>query len=91
MISNLQGSSKGATMEHEYWSCVDCIMAIGNGDFPDDQAARLAMLENFAFIERNGKGSLFVGNDDRDFSWSPCETCGSTLGGSRHLVGLVAW
>ena len=27
----------------------------------------------------------------RDFSWSPCDSCGSTLGGSRYRYAVWSW
>lgn len=46
-------------------------------------------------VEWDGDGSYvsWIGSsdcscEDMEFSWRQCETCGSTLGGSRHAVTL---
>lgn len=41
------------------------------------------------FDARNAHWHLIAGDDDLGFSWSPCDTCGSTLGGDRYLVHVV--
>lgn len=47
----------------------------------------------FDLYEHNGFCGLLesitgypCGHEDREFSWSTCNGCGSTLGGSRHAM-----
>lgn len=39
-----------------------------------------------AFDARNARWHLIADGEDLGFSWSSCDTCGSNLGGNRHLV-----
>lgn len=36
-----------------------------------------------------GKVDEDEGADTQEFSWSECDCCGSTLGGSRHRMALI--
>ena len=59
--------------------CTDCVFVVEYGGSP-------AMAELMA---AEGLLSLHIG-DEQGFSWSPCDLCGSTLGGTRHsLYGLA--
>jgi hypothetical protein len=61
--------------------CVDCLFAAANGQPSDDP--------DYPTPDREPLGLLAVGewvelsDDEGSFSWSPCDTCGSTLGGDR--------
>jgi hypothetical protein len=63
--------------------CVDCLIASSNG--PEDASAEWeGLLE-----EWDGYLFGYVVDDEGDpvephFSWSPCQGCGSGLGGDRH-------
>ena len=68
------------------WICVDCVMAIANGDMPEDKETR----------ERVEKGltledgcNWVLGDGENEFSWSSCDCCGSSLGGSRHEAAII--
>jgi hypothetical protein len=68
--------------------CHDCIMYIANGDLPDDNPANWQPEQ----VDRAWQGyQLALGDSDKDdeFSWSPCEGCGSRLAGNRfHCVAI---
>jgi hypothetical protein len=70
-------------------ACIDCIMLIANGDTSgnincqtaEDEAAWLAE------FERINEGIYWsVGDDEDHFSWTPCTTCHSPLGGTRMEI-----
>lgn len=65
--------------------CVDCAMLHANNDLSgvEDDARRAevqAGLKDYPF--------LAVG-EDAGFSWSPCEACGSRLGGDRMWASVL--
>ena len=81
------------------WFCYDCTALEVNGTMPEDidptEPAPLALWAD----EPMGTLSYGMGRDEHNpecdpdddceceqitFSWSRCEGCGSTLGGSRH-------
>lgn len=81
------------------WVCVDCLHADVNGEEPTDRpAAEPAPWALWADDTDHDVtvGALCEeghdhtseehaeGCEERSFSWSSCEGCGSTLGGSRH-------
>ena len=71
------------------WICQDCLMAIANGDLPEDPAEidrpwlRLDEIPSTWVVLLDPTDS---GRDCRGFSWSQCDCCGSRLGGSRHAA-----
>lgn len=69
------------------WVCEDCAHFQANGELPDyDTDERVVAV-------RNGHPFVLDCGDNAEycdpFSWSPCDACGSTLGGSRHRA--VEW
>lgn len=75
-----------AVVTHELSVCVDCLFFIANGDLPDDEkdAARVV-----AGVESFAPGYVVAGDETDEFSWRPCECCGSKLGGSRHGAAVL--
>lgn len=84
--------------------CTDCIMLFANGENPQDLSedetsawhAEIDRRIEGYYVACGGAheegctndGSEDCGCETREFSWSQCGTCGSTLGGSRHAVTL---
>lgn len=79
------------------WVCVDCLMMAANDEAPvdpDPTQPEPWAIENATDVTMGLLLSEHYSNDcdeeaecdceTRDFSWSPCDGCGSTLGGSRH-------
>jgi len=69
--------------------CVDCAIFIANGELPDDDAAAAAVVEG---VERElpAQWVMACGEDcEGGFAWTPCDCCGSTLGGERHPAALL--
>ncbi len=67
-------------------ACVDCGLYLANGDLDDADPSWSP--ENMTDEYDN----LVNGDSDKDeeFSWRPCEICGSRLGGARmHCAALV--
>lgn len=63
------------------WICTDCTMWHTNADdtFQSDDCRQRA---------QSGPHFTVSSNEDT-FSWSQCDSCGSTLGGSRHAAWTV--
>ncbi len=88
---------------HEQYVCVDCAMFIANGDLPEDEEdASCLMLEFDRYAQENiewrlGSSAITWKNgleirvdlEDLEFSWSECDCCGSSLGGSRYPAHFV--
>ncbi len=72
--------------------CEDCAMVLINGDYSGIEYAFTNPSESEKRIKEVQVGVTnmppVVYNGDHDeFSWSPCECCGSTLGGKRfHMM-----
>lgn len=71
---------------HEFGTaCSDCVIAIANDDYTgmsDERAAEVsAALDSVC----NAEGWLIVGEYDSEFSWHPCDICGSG-GGERWSI-----
>lgn len=70
------------TTEHiELALCIDCTTMAANGEdtHPDGEPEPLSKIDDgwIVVITCNG-------HDCGGFSWSPCDGCGSRLGGQRH-------
>lgn len=68
--------------------CVTCYFLIANGEgdpewTQEQHDEHLRTMDKFC-----GDLSLALGDseNDHEFSWSSCDSCRSTLGGSRHEV-----
>lgn len=79
-----------AKVVNELMACIDCLLYVANGDLPEDDTGQLeeAIGEH---LDLSVHQYLVCGDNDKDdeFSWRACECCGSTLGGSRHLLVLL--
>ena len=69
--------------------CADCIGYIANGELPPDTtpARNREIVDGCAQFK-----GLCAGDSDQDdeFSWRPCDTCRTRLGGTRHqAIDLV--
>lgn len=87
-------------MSSTIWVCVDCLVADVNGEDPQDRPesepavwALESQYEELTLGLLDSEHSTYCARDDnygecdcaeQSFSWSSCEGCGSTLGGSRH-------
>jgi hypothetical protein len=69
--------------------CTDCIMYLANGELPEEDVNGWSP----EAVERKWKGYQVVvagdENSEENFSWQPCDVCGSTLGGNRFPC--AAW
>lgn len=88
---------------HEQYVCVDCVMFIANGDLPEDEEDATRLLFEFdRYAQENidwrlGSHEITwedgievrVELEEQEFSWSECDCCGSSLGGSRHPAHFV--
>ena len=85
----------------EYSVCQDCLLYLANGDVPEDSDDDFGR-HMAASIERelNGRKGTFSpgvqptvddpeGYGFEEFSYSSCELCNSTPGGSRHGATLL--
>lgn len=83
--------------------CTDCILFIANGELPDephddgtprhwgdDEPHGPRAQQILAGVEHDLPGSWALGNGEVDeFAVSPCDCCGTTLGGERHDAEFV--
>ena len=82
------------TWAYDTAACVDCYMtaALGAPSDDPDYIPAAVPLSNIERGERVELGHKFPHGDPDSthlgFSWSPCETCGSTLGGDRYAVSV---
>jgi len=70
--------------------CVTCLVWLANGDGDTERTEG----EEREFVDRlasrwDGWYLAPGASDEEAFSWSPCDVCGSTLGGDR--APGVAW
>jgi len=79
-------------MRSDVWACVDCLMLLVNGE-PNPEWSPLDEAEHVTRIEERFPTEILVHvgdeSSDVDFSWSQCDTCGSTLGGSRYRFAAI--
>jgi hypothetical protein len=74
------------------WVCVDCARVIANGDYEglDDETAETI---HDAVARDDGRNWVLSSGGDGGgvdaFSWSPCDCCGSTLGGARYRAAII--
>ncbi|HEX4173969.1 MAG TPA: hypothetical protein VHY82_15985 [Acetobacteraceae bacterium] len=75
-------------VKYEMDACVDCLAFIANGDVPED---RPDLPEEIAeHMEAEDLPHIVYAADGDDwFSWSPCECCGSRLGGNRNRLDVL--
>jgi hypothetical protein len=66
--------------------CVDCLVAIVNGDFPENEARAGEILKGMDQWADEGYHLVDGDTDDQGFQWSGCDCCGSSLGGNRYNV-----
>jgi hypothetical protein len=75
-------------IDDDIWCCVDCLMLVANGDasgMDDETEARCTKgIESYdGYLVCNDH------DDDKEFSSSPCDVCGSHLAGSRHHLAAL--
>lgn len=86
------------------WACTDCTILLANGEAPADMSEDQVTAREDQIDARNAGYTITLGmlreehscdgtSDECDcevtsFSWSPCDVCGSNLGGERHAVSF---
>ena len=85
------------------WICTDCMVLLANGDMPDKiTPGQPEPLSAISDDDEITPGMVYADHEcenpedresecdceTREFSWSHCEGCGSTLGGSRHAATI---
>jgi hypothetical protein len=75
---------------YEGMACADCIAWIANGDVPEDRPALAADIKRV--WGDAARHLVYSGGEDAEpsFSWSPCECCGSRLGGNHEPFAVLA-
>lgn len=67
--------------------CLDCYCwSLGTMGNDDEHASDWECPEPFCFDEYRDEW----GDVEEHFSWAPCDTCGSSLGGTRYS-GFLTW
>ena len=70
-------------------ACIDCVQAAVNSEFPEDDSERERIERALTEWADEGYPIITTADDEEEFfSWSPCEVCGSHLGGAR--LAMVA-
>ena len=78
------GEAKTVTeWEYDTTACVDCYYAVDKGVTLTFSDRDEIVLTGWRFDPRECPES-----DHYGFSWSPCECCGSRLGGDRYAVSV---
>jgi hypothetical protein len=73
----------------DLWFCIDCTIAHCNGDMPEDPDRAAEVEAGFSRLGGNpAMNDGEFGEGEQSFSFSECDCCGSTLGGSRHRFAL---
>jgi hypothetical protein len=71
-------------MDTEISICTDCAMLAANGELAEvSDCEPLGLVDGYVAVTCSG------GDCDEHFSWSPCEGCGSRLGGYRHSAVVL--
>lgn len=70
--------------------CADCLFWFDYGDLPSDSERGA---DEFVADVRRTLGEdvrhVVVTGEELGFSWSACESCGSTLGGDRFSAAIL--
>lgn len=61
-------------------------MYLANGDIPDE---RPDLADEIRAQWPPVSDLVLTGCDGDEFSWSPCDCCGSKLGGARHMFAVL--
>ena len=74
--------------------CIDCALAIANDDvsgMSDERYREWADgCDRIALYELGDVVMACSEDCEGRFSWSPCDHCGSELGGDRHPIAVFA-
>lgn len=75
----------------DYWLCVDCMFYAVNDDLPPDSNDErdMEILNGVHSLGPHLTPDFGDGEGEDDFSWKPCEACGSKLGGSRFRFTII--
>lgn len=83
-----------AEVVYEGHVCADCASAIASGDesgVPEDMYDEwLAGIEATTLFEVGAVVLACEEDCDGYFSYSPCDYCGSRLGGDRHPIAVLS-
>lgn len=75
-----------------YRACPDCYELVATEESPaspDSGWNEAAALSSIAALETNATLTPADGGEyDADFSWRPCEICGTGVGGQRYTLHL---
>jgi len=69
-------------------SCIDCVVYAANGEIPPERPDLLVDIR--ARLGADMAHLCYDGEEQIDFSWRPCQCCGSPLGGSRETLAVLA-
>lgn len=78
----------------EGWVCQDCLMLIANGELNPDLteeecAAYIKRVQDYTKNDDAVDIALGDEQEDLEFSNYTCDSCGTSLGGSRHHVNFI--
>lgn len=70
-------------------ACISCYEYLANGE---NEGTPGATIEAIDLLSRQYPAQVLVPSGDGEewLSWTPCHVCGSSLGGTRNEVGVLA-
>ena len=69
-------------------SCTDCVVYVANGEIPESRPNLVTEIRTWLGADATRLAATC--GDQIEFTWAPCECCGSTLGGSREEMVVFA-
>jgi hypothetical protein len=96
MVIESNGGKAMEIIDERFMVCTDCISIIANddassfdyyyGDKADEREAEVRKAIN------ETEGHIVPGDseNDQEFSWNPCDCCGSNLAGSRFQCAILS-
>jgi len=75
-------------IKQELLSCIDCVAFVANGEIPESRPHLVNEIR--ARLGADARRLAVTCGDQIDFSWAPCQCCGSPLGGSREAMVVYA-
>jgi len=75
-------------IKQELLSCVDCVAYVANGEIPESRPHLVNEIRGR--LGADARRLAVTCGDQIDFSWAPCQCCGSLLGGSREAMVVYA-
>lgn len=73
----------------ELMACVDCVLYVANDEVPEDRPNLPLIIGSHLGVKSEQYLCLGDVELDQEFTYMPCQTCGSPLGGARSQVIML--